>query len=103
MCPLMYIEGETVKYGNIEVFVKIDCNCDLNCTCGTNSFRAIIRPVFVQPFKVDELIISHLYSVVVQGNACDVINLSDVETVVFKLECEGSTTLSKPLNKFELE
>jgi len=97
-----YIIGESKLFGNIQVFVKLYCNCVQNCSC-TTLYLAIIRRLSVQPFQVDALIISHLVNVSIQEHAYDVVLVEDLETILFKVGCEGRTTLAEPLNKFELE
>ncbi len=69
---------------------------------------AIIRPVPVVQLQTESVTFKHIFKVdalLVQDEffKVDVVDIFDLETVMYKIECIGITYLSEPLNNFEPE
>jgi hypothetical protein len=100
-----YICGNSFKFGNIKLFVKVYCTCTSKCSCPNSKFFAVIKPVAVVPLSVN---LNHIWkcdssNVPDAFFNVDMVDIYDLQTVLYQVECEGETFLSEPLNNFELE
>ncbi|KAK3926279.1 Zinc finger protein 438 [Frankliniella fusca] len=98
------------KYGNVQCFVKVSCTCAEKCSCSYQSpkYLTIIKPVPVVQFQTESITFNHIFKfdpthVQDEFFNVDVVNIYDLHTVMYKIDCSGIMYLSEPLNHFELE
>lgn len=102
-----YTKSDRVLYGQIECFARVSCTCSNACSCECKHL-AIIKPKPVSTVKIQGVHVSHLFKHNCTGdcknvNNCDVVDVSDLITVLFKIDVENGMNFSVPLNNFELE
>ncbi|KAE8752310.1 hypothetical protein FOCC_FOCC001103 [Frankliniella occidentalis] len=104
-----YQVESSCKSGHIKFFVKVSCACVQKCSCSfPTKYMAIIKPVPVVPFQTESVTVHHIFKVDashVQEEFfnVDVVDIYDLKTVLYKLDCLDIVYLAEPLNKFELE
>ncbi|XP_034255450.1 uncharacterized protein LOC117653711 isoform X2 [Thrips palmi] len=100
-----YKKDNSVLYGNIKTFVKISCVCTAPCDCKCD-YVAIIKPKPVHVLQIGDIEISHISThkctdLCNDTTTFDVILVTELQTVVFKIDGTEKMYLCEPLNEFE--
>ncbi|KAK3910293.1 Acetyl-coenzyme A carboxylase carboxyl transferase subunit alpha [Frankliniella fusca] len=104
-----YKVDSSCKSGHIKFFVKLSCACVEKCSCSVpNKYLAVIKPAPVVPFRTESLTFNHICKVDAshvdeEFFNIDIVDIYDLQTVLYKLDFLNIVYLSEPLNKHELE
>jgi hypothetical protein len=98
-----YKKDDCVLYGLIQCFVRVSCSCT-----SETKHLVVIKPKQVSKLEIQGVELPHMFihgciDNCTEVNNCDTVNVSDLITVLFKINVAGLVFLCEPLNVFELE
>jgi hypothetical protein len=98
-----YVLNNSTEVGNIVCFAAVKCSCKEPCACLSRYVAIIKRMTTIVPFQTENVSVNHVLQCDVPDVCTDVVNISNLSTVMFSIVVSGILYLSEPLNSFELE
>lgn len=99
-----YVQGNEIRYGNVQVFLKLAvCQCSGECSC-TPKYVAVIQKLKTNvAFQNNNVLVSHIFTYL-PSEEREVVSVSDLCFVLYTVNVDdGQVYICIPPNKYELE